>query len=428
MMPFLVGLILAYPYFGACLFIFTTFIRPQNLTWGFEEVRFALVIALATALGYLLKRRQFNSGARAGAIPWIWALMGAMLLSTLTAQVSVETSLEWNDRFIKIAIFSTLLTYIVDRRERIDRAFFWYVAGMGALALWAFEQHFRGNERLEGIGNGGDIDHSNGIACAFAMALPLTLAAGFNTETRHRLKRWALLGLAPLLCLDVVFTQSRAGYLAIGAAGMATLRYRKLRWKVFALMVAGAVLFLSTKYAKRAETIVEQGKGLDHSVDGSIALRVRLWEMAFDYWTTNPVSGVGQQNSALLVKQTSIGKAKSIHNTWMQILVDGGALALVSYLGAVIAGLRDLGRARRDAQRRGDRAMWNWTVAVECSLAAFAASATFNSFDYLEMPYWLLALAGVIRRVTAREAGEVTIVPASTRVTVIPPSEDLRTA
>jgi hypothetical protein len=91
----------------------------------------------------------------------------------------------------------------------------------------------------------------------------------------------------------------------------------------------------------------------------------------------------------------------------MQVLVDGGALSLVCYLGAVIAGLRDLGRARRDAARRDDRVTWNWTVAIECSLAAFAASATFNSFDYLEMPYWLLALAGVIRSVMNREAEAV---------------------
>ena len=407
-MPFLVGLILSRPYFGACLFIFTTFIRPQNLTWGFEEVRFALVVSLATALGYFLKRRTFRPAGGAAAIPWLWALMGAMLLSTLTARVSADTSLFWNDKFFKIAIFSTLLTFIVDRRERIDRTFFWYLAGMGTLALWAFEQHFQGNDRLEGIGNGGDIDHSNGIACAFVMALPLTLAAGANTPRSQPLRRWGLYGLAPIFCLDTVFTQSRAGYLALGAAGLFAMRHRKLRWKVAAVMLVGALAFFSMKqYAKRFETIVEQGRGLDRSQDGSIATRVVLWEMAFDMWTESPVTGVGQQNSALIVKQTQIGKAKSIHNTWFQILADGGALAVIAYAGAVLAGLADLRRARRDAVRRDDREIWNWTVAVECSLVAFAASGTFNSFDYLEMPYWLLALSGTIRSVTAREAGEV---------------------
>ncbi len=410
MMPFLVGLIIAYPFFGSCLFVFTTFIRPQNLTWGFEEVRFALVVALATALGYMVKRRHFKPGAHAACVPWLWALMGAMLLSTLTAQVSVTKSLEWNDRFFKIAVFSTLLTYVVDRRERIEKTFFWYVAGMATLALWAFQQHFLGNERLEGIGNGGDIDHSNGIACAFAMCVPLALAEAANTPRRHRLRRLGLFFLPLLLCVDVVFTQSRAGYLAIGTAGLAALRHRKLRWKVLLVMILGASLFLSTKYMKRAETIVEQGRGLDQSQDGSIATRVRLWGLAFDHWTESPVTGVGQQNSGELVKSV-IGKSKSIHNTWMQVLVDGGALSLICYLGAVLAGISDLGRARRDAARRGDKATWNWTVAIECSLAAFAASATFNSFDYLEMPYWLLALAGVIRSVMNREAEEGPPVP-----------------
>jgi probable O-glycosylation ligase (exosortase A-associated) len=404
-LPFLVVLILARPFFGACLFIFTTFIRPQNLTWGFEEVRFALVVALATALGYALRRRTFNPPARATAIPWIWALMGAMLLSTLTAQVSAETSLEWNDRFVKIAVFSTLLAYVVDRRERIDRTFFWYLAGMGALAFWALQQHFAGNERLEGIGNGGDIDSSNEIACAFAMAIPLTIAASAN-EAR-RLVRWGLLSIAPLFAVDVVFTQSRAGYLAVFSSGLWAMRYKRLRLKVLAVLAAGTIAFLSSSYVKRAETIVQEGQGLDRSADESIALRVQLWEFAFDCWALNPVTGVGQQNSALLVKDTTaIGKAKSIHNTWIQVLVDGGLLALFCYVGTLLAGARDLRRARLDAEENQDAHAWRWTVGMECALAAFATSATFNSFDYLEMPYWLLVLAGTIRSVAARESAE----------------------
>lgn len=415
-MPFLVALILSRPYFGVCLFIFTTFIRPQNLTWGFEEVRFQLVVSLATAVGYFLKRKTFNQGAKAAAIPFIWAMMVGMLLSTATAAVSVETSLNWNDKFLKIAIFCTLLTYMVDRRERIGQTFFWYLAGMGALALWAFQQHFMGNERLEGIGNGGDLDNSNGIACAFAMALPLTLAASANTASTERLKKWGLFLLAPFFCLTTVFSQSRAGYLAIAAAGLVAMRHRKLRVKVAAVMLAGGIFFASSKYASRAETIVQQGRGLANSQDGSIALRVILWGLAIDYWSQSPITGVGQQNSALLVKETNIGKAKSIHNTWIQILVDGGLITFLAYLAALFSGLRDLGRARRDATRRRDREMWNWTVGIECSLAAYAASSTFNSWDYLEMSYWLLALSGVIRSVTAREAGELEAEPVRTPV------------
>jgi len=403
LLPVIVGLILSRPFFGVCLFIFTTFIRPQDLTWGFEEVRFALVIALTTAAGWAMNRRSFAPTARASAVPWIWALMGAMLLSTLTAQVSIEASLEWNDRFVKIAIFSTLLSCVVDRHDRIDRTFFWYLAGMGALALWALQQHYAGNERLEGIGNGGATDSSNEIACAFAMAVPLAVAAAVNE--RRRIFRWGFLALAPLFALDTVFSQSRAGFLALGASGLWAMRYRRLRLKVFLILTAGAIAFFSSSYVKRAETIVEQGEALDQSADGSIAMRVQLWEFALGCWTTNPVTGVGQQNSALLVKdQTGIGKAKSIHETWIQVLVDGGAIALCCYLGALIAGFRDLKRARIESEERGDERTWRWAIALECAFAAFATSATFNSFDYLEMPYWFLVLAGTIRAVGAREA------------------------
>src|SRR5262249_5765957 len=130
-----------------------------------------------------------------------------------------------------------------------------------------------------------------------------------------------------------------------------------------------------------------------------------------DMWSSSPLTGVGQQNSSLFIKQTSIGKAKSIHNTYLQVLVDGGLLALVAWLGAFFCGLLDLWRARarggprtwRRASAAGCPRTWRWATAIECSLAAFVASATFNSFDYLELPYWLLAFAGALRSGAARE-------------------------
>jgi probable O-glycosylation ligase (exosortase A-associated) len=406
-LPFVVVMILRSPVLGAATFIYTDFVRPQDLTWGFEEVRFALVVALATLVGYLINRRKFDPVRAPRSEPWLVALLLAMLLSSATAAVSVETSLDWNTRFVKIVIFCAILARVTDTRARLDRILSALVFGVGLLAAWAFEQHFRGNERLEGIGNGGDQNNSNHLGAIFCLALPINVAVAANAR-RGSWTRVGAMALIPVMLADIVFTQSRAAYLATAALAGAALLKKKIRKKVLGWAIVcgvlGGIVGLQ-KFAERAETIVSQGKQGARAEDGSIGLRFILWGHAVDYLAQSPVTGVGQQNSALLIKHdTNIAKAKSIHNTYLQLAADGGLACLLLWIATMLAGFRDARAAQREALDAGQVELWRVGLALELGLSGFAAASMFHSFDYLELPYWVVTLAGVARGLVAREA------------------------
>src|SRR5438105_7219355 len=92
-LPLILIFILRAPAVGIATFIATDFVRPQDLTWGFEEVRFALVIALATLAGYAAQPGKFRPVKTPRSEPFLVGLMVAMLVSTATSAVSIETSL-----------------------------------------------------------------------------------------------------------------------------------------------------------------------------------------------------------------------------------------------------------------------------------------------------------------------------------------------
>jgi probable O-glycosylation ligase (exosortase A-associated) len=404
-LPFLVALILRWPVLGLATFIYTDFVRPQDLTWGFEEVRFALVVAIATLVGYLAQRRRFDPVRTPRTEPWLLCLLFAMLLSSATAAASVETSLDWNTRFVKIFVFCAILARATDTRSRLDRILQAHVFGVGLLAAWAFLQHFQGNERLEGIGNGGDQNNSNHLGAIFCLTLPVNVALASNSAKGSWTRRGAV-ALVPIILADIVFTQSRAAYLATVFLTGAALVKKKIRRKVL-----GAVLVCSLiggavgikKFEERAETIVTEGQRGTATADGSIGLRLVLWEHGLQYIGESPLTGVGQQNSGILIKrETRIGKAKSIHNTYLQLAADGGLLSLAFWLAAFLTGWRDARAAQRVALAGEDRELWRVGLALELGIAGFAAASVFHSFDYLELPYWVITLAGVTRGLAER--------------------------
>src|SRR5437763_11602696 len=101
-LPFIIVAILNRPFLGVVAFVLTDFVRPQDLTWGFEEVRFALVLSLATLAGYLFARGRFKPLARGSAEPFLIALAIFMALSTVQAAASVEVAWDGNVRVVEL--------------------------------------------------------------------------------------------------------------------------------------------------------------------------------------------------------------------------------------------------------------------------------------------------------------------------------------
>ncbi len=406
-LPFVVGAILRWPFFGLCLFIATDFVRPQDLTWGFEELRFALIVSLATLVAWAIQRKEFKPVAAPASEKWLVLLGLSMIASTATAAASIEVAFDWNTRFLKIVVFCVLMARMTDTRKRLDTVVETFVFGVGALAAWAFLQHFQGNERLEGIGNGGDQNNSNHLGAVFVLTFPFAVALAINAKVWWL--KWGARALVPVYLADIVFTQSRAAYVALlTMTGFALLK-KKIRKKVLVTCFVCGLVAVPVgvgKYLERLETTITDGRNGAKAEDGSIGLRFVLWQHALEFFSRNPITGVGAQNSGLLIKtETSIGKAKSIHNTYLQLLADLGLCGFTLWVATLIAGYRDARTAERFTSDGKDQEIWRYALACELAVVGFIPQCGFHSFEYLEPPYWVVAFAGVIRGLAAREAG-----------------------
>lgn len=120
------------------------------------------------------------------------------------------------------------------------------------------------------------------------------------------------------------------------------------------------------------------------STSNSVMLRVTYWQDGLRYWRFNPVfgNGMGSFESGLSRVQDFNYETKYPHNHYIQVLLEGGVIGLVLFLGAQLA----LGVAlwkRRRALREGGFAALG---------AAFAAEFTMNALQML----WDISMTNII--------------------------------
>ena len=246
-------------------------------------------------------------------------------------------------------------------------------------------------------------------------ALPLLLLTALivGTRTRHR---WLLAGLAGILLVAVLLTQSRSGLLGIGIGVLMLLGWYRRRFfnapVVVALVVlaAGGLYVASAKTAQLEQLIASRTSTSDRSSQA----HVEFYGLIAPVLEQSPLFGIGINNFAVYY-QFQTGRADfGPHSFYVATLTEMGivgALVWAVFLLWVASRLRVLLRAgRARSQLDGDTTL----SAVARGLAAgFVATLVGNIF-YLTMIFsgfyviLLLILAAPaafgVERVLARRA------------------------
>ncbi|GAI12420.1 unnamed protein product, partial [marine sediment metagenome] len=166
----------------------------------------------------------------------------------------------------------------------------------------------------------------------FSMIWALTYF--IHTDDGRR-KLW--LGLALLLMiLALIFSFSRGAWLgAIGAMISYGFWEKKARLKVaIALFVATIVLLSLPSLRGRLASIANLSHGLTRE-------RIYIWKASWDMIKAHPLLGVGMGNfpftyEKYMVEGAKISNPSFAHNIFLNIWVEGGLLALLSFVGIVI--------------------------------------------------------------------------------------------
>lgn len=421
-LPAILVSMLIEPFIGVMFFMLIAFVRLEVLTWGMVDARFAFNTSVLTLLGWLFHglirndRRQQAVG-----IPvqyWFYlVVLGGILITTMTAEASVDDAWTSAQKFIKYAVFLFLMCQMINSEVRlrlIQEVLFW---GINFLVIWGIDQYTRGNYRLENVG-GGDFSDSSGLASVFLLFWP---CAVYRLYHPNRWMKISAMVFTPLYLVAVTFTESRSGFLGLMAAifYMFLREKRKLRYLIAAIPITLAVLpIMPDSFWDRMKTITsgsKEGEKRERSADQ----RVKVWTVAVAVIKDHPFLGVGRCNFGLIHGRYAhpiwygqipdelyadlFLRYRVCHNLWLDLMVSNGLITFIPWLIMVGSIPASFGRLRRRLNDSPMENFWRYqTYGMEAGILAYLITGTFQDLAEVEVFYWAVMLAGIMRVVLVR--------------------------
>jgi len=393
------------PYFGVVYFALITYIRPERLSYHqLAKFHIPLCVGICIIIAWLINYKNLSHIKNTSkVILCLWGLVFFEALSTFTAVYSKAISFHYTQVVFKIVLFCYLMTKLIDSKEKLTHFLIANLLGVAFIAIWGFEQHFRGNIRLEDVA-GGNYAESNSIAALFAQFLPIFYSLIFIGTKKIKI----IAGIMTIILgTDIIFTQSRAGALGGIIAMFAFLLKLPLRLKI-ALVIIFIMLYpivekavLGTKgYTERIETTIKQKQVGD---------RISIWKAGIEMFKDYPLTGVGQQNFQYLCKdycdklglKISIkNMVKDAHNTFLLTLCEGGIFAFLFFMLAIFFYFKDTRDLKKIFSKDSNLKKYiPFVVALQSGMLGFLTCSMFHSYPINENFYWFLVIPGIIKNI-----------------------------
>lgn len=202
-----------------------------------------------------------------------------------------------------------------------------YLMGVSGAAAWLDKDMFGDATRVYST-----LQNPNVLAEYLLLMIPF--GGAVLLSSRSRLRRLAALVCCGLMCICMILTLSRGGWLGLLLAGViffVLLNPRLMLLIPFALV---ALYFLMPA------SVVARFASIGDLKDGSTSYRVSIWMGTIDmlkdgYWLCGVGPGTTAFNLVYPAYSYNTANAQHSHNLFLQILCDGGICALAVF-GAVI--------------------------------------------------------------------------------------------
>jgi putative inorganic carbon (HCO3(-)) transporter len=394
----------------------------------------AVPFILAAPLAYdiLVERREIILPP---ATPWLALFLVVQMLSTIGARDAGAAAAALG-AFAVEGFGLYLLVVNTVRTPEILRGVVWVLlvvgAALGALSLFqqltgTYGNAYFGFAQTDAAETGltetglarlaGPIGEKNRYAQIMLMLVPLAIMQA--TAERQRILRLAALGAGGLAAIATALTFSRGAALAAGliVLAMIAMRYVRLSHVLAALVMVGAVLVAVPAYAERVASLADIGVLLadepaGSATDNSLLSRATENLAALNVFADHPLLGVGPEQFPAYYRDyadeigISVRAAdREAHNLYLEIAAETGILGLIAFLGAVVATLVQLARARaRALARRPDLAAM--ASGFMLALVAYLATGIFLHLSYARYFWLVLALAGAAGSIVLRTMAE----------------------
>jgi probable O-glycosylation ligase (exosortase A-associated) len=386
------------PYIGVVMYVWISVMNPHRLTWGFaHDFPFAAIIAGVTLVSCVFSkelRRPPISGLTVALLLFV-AWTGVTTLYSLYPSQSYEL---WT-AMMKTQIMAFLIPMLFHRKEQLRQLLWVIVLSIAYYGVkgGAWFLLTGGGERIYGPASS-YIEDNNALAVAVIMTIPLMRYLQLTSP--HKSVRWGLAAMMLLSGVAALGSYSRGALLAVGA--MLAVLWWKSRQKLVLLLVAIAtipvvLLYLPERWYQRMDTIAT------FEQDNSANRRLNAWATMFHLAEDRPIVGGGFDVAEPPVFQRyapdPLFPAQVAHSIYFQALGEHGFVGLGLYLLLYLMFWRSAGGLAR-ATRGQPEFAWarEFGLMMQVSLAGFLVGGAFLSLVNFDVPYYLIGLMVVTRR------------------------------
>jgi probable O-glycosylation ligase (exosortase A-associated) len=391
------------PKIGLYGYVWFGLMRPDLLAFAEGKYPYSLALAIATGVGAIRHAPQIAVWVRN---PFCRLLLVLQVAVGLSAFLAVRQELSADRYAIYIRMIVVLLLIPLLLTEAADCVHLLLVAGFSlgfvALKFGSFGIVRGGVDLVSGYGD--MLADNNFLALALAMLIPL--AWHCRAFASSRLARTLWLAIIACAMAGIVMSGSRGGSLSMLLALLLIVsqRGRKLvPVALIAICLAGAIYMVQDRYFKRMETLEnvhEEASAESRLIHASTALKM---------WADYPLLGVGFGGfnySALApryMQQSADEKLANhvVHNSYLQMLVDSGIFAFLSYCGLLFYSILWLGKSAERMKLFGPQ-LEAIPRAIQGPLLVFVVGSAFYSCQRMDLPYLFLMIAAAWRNSEAK--------------------------
>lgn len=410
----------AVPFWGVMLYYGFSTLRPQSLwAWALADapqVRWSLTAMLIAVVATLVNLPTLLETFRNNRVLVLLCAYGVIMLMSMLTAFNPDTSWYWAQEYGKVFVMFVIATLVIQRFWQVRAMAVMIVLCLGYIAYHFNAMYFLESGRLDiyHIGFGG-LDN-NGTGSLLALGIPFAYFLAMSPVGKYANARRVVGIIIGLLLLHaVMLTYSRGAMLAT-AAGLIWLivKHRpRIQAAAFSMMLIVVIgMMAGQEIRDRAMSTT------DYENDASAMSRFDSWSAAWGIVWEHPVLGKGIRNSNEYSQNYGADLAgRTIHNQYLQIAADSGIPAACLYIAMLGLAIYGLGKARRrcikaeqyfegDPNPKGPHDQRELTdrakdagllcLALQTGLLMFSFSSMFLSVELVELPWLMLALAGIL--------------------------------
>jgi O-antigen ligase len=358
---------------------------------------------------------------------WAFAFLFATMLSLMFAVVPGAGSTEAIS-YVLYIFFLAIFVQSIRTPAEIDRCLAVYTFAIAVGTFYGLATFTAGVAHLAS----GPIADPNDYASTLAGGLPL--AAYFSRYAKHG--RWLWRVGALLIVATLLATLSRGAAVGFAVVLVWAFLSGRISFRVIASLVAALALGGGVGYLLFKPVIDEHLQEKSAIATTNVVSREAFWTAAIHMAEHYPILGVGPNGftveaQSYIQNDPIVLQNPETHNTYLQILAEGGIVGLFLYLGFLLSTAQALRTAKRLAAAAGDR---RGVDLADALMAAFIWTLVTMIFITRQLAIPLFLIGGIAGSINlaraARSEDELlaattrrpTLVPAPPRNAIAPPS------